>query len=72
MASSSAFEGWRPFTTTNGDHAGIALVVTILLATWMVFCLLVRLYMRFTASGPFGKDDGVCVVATVRKTPRDR
>lgn len=57
--------GPRSFITTSQDHAGIALVMCTLLATWAVLCLIVRVYMRATVSGPFGKDDALCSLATV-------
>lgn len=58
--------GPRSFITTDQDHGGIALVVCTLMATWVVLCFFVRLYMRATVSGPFGADDVVCSVSTVR------
>jgi len=61
----SAPEGDRPFITTPDDHSGIALATATLLATWMLLCFFLRLFMRFTTSGPFGKDDLVCGIATV-------
>lgn len=63
MASSP--EGNRPFVTTPDDHGGIALATMTLLATWMLLCFFLRLYMRFTSSGPFDKDDVVCGIGTV-------
>lgn len=50
MESLTDSKGNRPFTTSENGHSGIALVITTLLATWMVLCFFVRLYMRFTAS----------------------
>lgn len=58
--------GPRSFVTTDQDHGGIALVVCTLMATWVVLCFFVRVYMRATVSGPFGADDVVCSVSTVR------
>lgn len=58
-------EGPRNFITTSQDHGGIALTICTLMATWVVLCFVVRMYMRATVSGPFGLDDIVCSVATV-------
>lgn len=58
--------GPRNFITTDQDHGGIALTISTLMATWVVLCFMVRMYMRATVSGPFGLDDIVCSVATVR------
>lgn len=58
--------GYRPFTTTDEDHSGIALVVTTLLGTYTVLCCTVRMYTRSTTTGPVGKDDLFCMVGTVR------
>lgn len=58
--------GPRNFITTDQDHGGIALTISTLMATWVVLCFIVRIYMRATVSGPFGMDDIVCSVATVR------
>lgn len=60
--------GYRPFTTTNEDHSGIALVVTALLGRYTVLCCTVRIYARSTATGPVGKDDLCCMLGTVRIT----
>lgn len=57
--------GPRNFITTDQDHGGIALTICTLMATWVVLCFIVRMYMRATVSGPFGLDDVVCSVATV-------
>lgn len=57
--------GSRNFVTTKDDHAGIALTVCTLLATWTVLCYAVRVQQRMTlASGSFGPDDIVCGIAT--------
>ncbi|GAB7331950.1 hypothetical protein MBLNU13_g03866t1 [Cladosporium sp. NU13] len=55
---------YRPFTTTEDDHSGIALVVTTLLGTYTVLCCTVRMITRFTATGPVGKDDLCCTIGT--------
>ncbi|CAK4030819.1 hypothetical protein AC578_4288 [Lecanosticta acicola] len=57
--------GTRSFITTDQDHGGIALVICTLMATWVVLCFFVRVYMRATVSGPFGADDILCSVSTV-------
>lgn len=57
--------GPRNFITTDKDHGGIALTVCTLMGTWVVLCFGVRMFMRYTVSGPFGIDDIVCSVATV-------
>jgi len=58
--------GHRPFTTTDEDHRGIALVVTTLLVTYTVLCCTVRVFVRCTLTGPVGKDDWSCILGTVR------
>lgn len=35
------------------------------MATWVVLCFGVRIYMRATVSGPFGIDDMIFTAATV-------
>ncbi|KAF2164019.1 hypothetical protein M409DRAFT_57116 [Zasmidium cellare ATCC 36951] len=57
--------GPRSFITTDQDHGGIALTISTLMATWVVLCFFVRIYMRATVSGPFGMDDIVCSIATI-------
>ncbi|USW54166.1 hypothetical protein Slin15195_G074850 [Septoria linicola] len=57
--------GPRNFITTDQDHGGIALTICTLMATWVVLCFGVRVYMRATVSGPFGLDDIICSVATI-------
>ncbi|KAF7195150.1 hypothetical protein HII31_03356 [Pseudocercospora fuligena] len=57
--------GPRNFITTDQDHGGVALTICTLMATWVVLCFMVRMYMRATVSGPFGKDDSVCSIATI-------
>ncbi|EME79184.1 uncharacterized protein MYCFIDRAFT_22024, partial [Pseudocercospora fijiensis CIRAD86] len=51
--------------TTDKDHGGIALTICTLMATWVVLSFMVRMYMRATVSGPFGKDDILCSIATI-------
>jgi hypothetical protein len=62
--------GYRPYTTTDDNHSGIALVVTALLGTYTVLCCTVRMYIRSTATGPVGKDDLCCILGTVRLRQR--
>lgn len=57
--------GPRNFITTEQDHGGIALTICTLMATWVVLCFGVRIYMRATVSGPFGIDDIIFTAATV-------
>lgn len=57
--------GPRNFITTEQDHGGIALTICTLMATWVVLCFGVRIYMRATVSGPFGIDDMIFTAATV-------
>jgi hypothetical protein len=59
-------DGYRPFTTTDEDHGGIALVVTTLFGTYTVLCCTVRIFTRSTTTGPVGKDDLCCILGTVR------
>ena len=66
----STAEGPRNFTTTPDDHAGIALVICTLMTTWTILCFVVRVYMRLTASGPFGPDDVLTGLATVWTVPQ--
>lgn len=63
--------GYRPFTTTDEDHSGIALVVTALLGSYTILCCTVRIYIRSTATGPVGKDDVCCMLGTVRNEMED-
>jgi hypothetical protein len=58
--------GYRPYTTTDEDHSGIALVVTALLGVYTVLCCAVRIFTRSTTTGPVGKDDLCCILGTVR------
>lgn len=82
LAQASAFEmsapvhmlpdlnsGPRAFITTDQDHGGIALMICTMMATWVVLCFLIRVFMRATVSGPFGLDDWVCSIATVSTRP---
>lgn len=63
--------GPRSFTTTDKDHGGIALTICTLMATWVVLCYGIRVFMRLTVSGPFGVDDILCSIATVSGNNQD-
>ena len=53
------------FITTKDDHAGVALTVCTLLATWTVLCFVIRIHQRSSLRTTIGPDDIVCGVATV-------
>ncbi|KAM5438687.1 hypothetical protein MaudCBS49596_007609 [Microsporum audouinii] len=39
------------------EHGPLVVVSSAIMMTYMVLCYLVRLFMRITINGPFGKDD---------------
>lgn len=61
----SVVTGPRNFTNGPEDHSGTALVICTLMTVWSVLCFLVRIYMRSSASGPFGADDLLTGLATL-------
>ncbi|OGM40511.1 hypothetical protein ABOM_010617 [Aspergillus bombycis] len=55
-----------PFETVDGDHhAGIIIIVSAICLVLSLVCLLIRLYVRFLLSPPFGIDDVILLGATV-------
>lgn len=59
-------EGPRAYIITDTDQRGIIVIVATLLMSWMALCFLVRIFIRFSINGPFGWDDLLTGVATVR------
>ncbi|KAE8371426.1 hypothetical protein BDV26DRAFT_302787 [Aspergillus bertholletiae] len=55
-----------PFETVDDDHhAGIIIIVSAICLVLSLVCLLIRLYVRFLLSPPFGIDDVILLGATV-------
>ncbi|KAE8403185.1 hypothetical protein BDV37DRAFT_250853 [Aspergillus pseudonomiae] len=55
-----------PFETVDGDHhAGIIIIVSAICLVLSLVSLLIRLYVRFLLSPPFGIDDVILLGATV-------
>ncbi|KAB8235600.1 uncharacterized protein BDW43DRAFT_269239 [Aspergillus alliaceus] len=55
-----------PFETVDGDHhAGIIIIVSAICLVLSLVCLLIRLYVRFFLSPPFGIDDVILLGATL-------
>ena len=54
-----------PFVTSDEDHAGILMVVSALLMTWMALCAIIRSYLRSAVNGPFGVDDYTLLAGTL-------
>ncbi|KAE8157297.1 hypothetical protein BDV40DRAFT_52185 [Aspergillus tamarii] len=55
-----------PFETVDADHhAGIIIIVSAICLVLSLVCLLIRLYVRFLLSPPFGIDDVILLGATI-------
>ena len=54
-----------PFVNSDTDHAGILMVVSALMMTWMGLCAIIRSYLRSVVNGPFGVDDYSLLAGTV-------
>ncbi|EZF29086.1 hypothetical protein GY631_0310 [Trichophyton interdigitale] len=46
-----------PYHVTAEENGPLVVVSSAIMMTYMVLCYLVRVFMRFTINGPFGKDD---------------
>jgi hypothetical protein len=58
-----------PFETVDSDHhAGIIIIVSAICLVLSLVCLLIRVYVRFFLSPPFGIDDVILLGATVSTT----
>ena len=55
-----------PFSIiTSTDQGGKAIIATAIGLSFVLFCLLIRTYVRIVINGPWGRDDTIVVIATV-------
>ncbi|MCJ1405364.1 hypothetical protein MMC11_008591 [Xylographa trunciseda] len=56
---------YPPFAIiTSTDQAGKAIIATAIGLSFVLFCLLIRTYVRTVINGPWGRDDSIVVLAT--------
>ncbi|EFQ97430.1 hypothetical protein MGYG_00471 [Nannizzia gypsea CBS 118893] len=46
-----------PYHITGDENGPLVVVSSAIMVTYMILCYLIRVFMRFTINGPFGKDD---------------
>lgn len=59
-------EGSRAYVVTDESKGGILVIASTILFSWMVLCFFIRAYTRAAINGPFGLDDLVAGIGTVR------
>jgi hypothetical protein len=62
----SKLEGHRAYVITATDRAGLVVIASTVLMSWMVLCFCIRFYTRTAITGPFKWDDLLAGLGTVR------
>ena len=59
-------EGPRAYVITDDSRSGMLVIASTTLFSWMVLFFFIRAYTRIVINGPFGLDDVVAGIGTVR------